>query len=227
MAVYVDRPGTPGAGGTVQEAPVARVVPVADPAPLGLAGFAATTMMLSAVNAKWIDASVAPAVLGMALFYGGVAQLLAGMWEFRRNNTFAAAAFSSYGAFWLSFWALNQFYASKIPAAHLGDAVGLYLLAWAIFTTYMIIGSMRVSMAVMGVFVLLAVTFWFLSIGNFQDSTNVIKIGGYVGIATAAVAWYAAFAGVVNETWQRTILPVGHTAPPRMRAQTEPTESAG
>jgi uncharacterized protein len=150
----------------------------------------------------------------MALFYGGVAQLLAGMWEFRRNNTFAAAAFSSFAAFWLSFWALNQFYTDKIPAAQAGNAVGLFLLAWAIFTTYMFIASMRVSVAVAAVFILLAATFWFLAFGEFQTSTNLTKIGGYIGIATAAVAWYAAFAGVVNDTWKRTILPVGHTAPP-------------
>jgi uncharacterized protein len=211
MAVYAGRPATRGAG---EEIATAAYAPIADPAPLGLAAFAGTTMMLSAINAGWVSKAAVPAVLGMALFYGGVAQLLAGMWEFRRNNTFAAAAFSSFAAFWLSFWALNQFYTDKIPAAQAGNAVGLFLLAWAIFTTYMFIASMRVSVAVAAVFILLAATFWFLAFGEFQTSTNLTKIGGYIGIATAAVAWYAAFAGVVNDTWKRTILPVGHTAPP-------------
>ncbi|MFL5828096.1 MAG: acetate uptake transporter [Thermoleophilaceae bacterium] len=225
MAVYAGRPVTRGAG---EEVVTAAHAPIADPAPLGLAAFAGTTMMLSAINAGWVSKAVAPAVLGMALFYGGAAQLLAGMWEFRRNNTFAAAAFSSFGAFWLSFWALNQFYADKIPAAQAGDAVGLFLLAWAIFTTYMFIASMRVSVAVATVFILLAATFWFLAFGEFQTSSNLTKIGGYIGIATAAVAWYTAFAGVVNETWKRTVLPVGHTAPPAAAiGKTEPTETAG
>ncbi|HEX8855341.1 MAG TPA: acetate uptake transporter [Thermoleophilaceae bacterium] len=224
MAVYAGRPVTRGAG----EETATLHAPIADPAPLGLAAFAGTTMMLSAVNAGWVDAKVVPAVLGMALFYGGAAQLLAGMWEFRRNNTFAAAAFSSFGAFWLAFWAFEQFYADKIPAAQAGNAVGLFLLAWAIFTTYMIIASLRVSVAVATVFVLLAATFWFLAFGEFETSKNLTKVGGYVGIVTAAVAWYTAFAGVVNETWKRTILPVGHTAPPAAAiGKTEPTETAG
>jgi uncharacterized protein len=224
MAVYAGRPVTRSAEQEVSSA----YPPIADPAPLGLAAFAGTTMMLSAINAGWIDARTEPVVFGMALFYGGVAQLLAGMWEFRRNNTFAASAFTSFGAFWLAFWALNQFYADKIPASQASHAVGLFLLSWAIFTTYMFIASLRVSVAVAGVFILLAATFWLLAFGELATSTSLTKAGGYVGIATAAVAWYAAFAGVVNETWKRTILPVGHTAPREAAlGKTEPTETAG
>jgi len=111
--------------------------PLADPGPLGLAAFALTTFVLSFFNAGLVSEGGEPVVFGLALFYGGVAQLLAGMWEFRTGNTFGAVAFSSYGAFWLSFWAYVQFYADKVPEAQAGHAVGLYLIAWGIFTTYM------------------------------------------------------------------------------------------
>jgi uncharacterized protein len=149
-----------------------------------------------------------PVVLGLALAYGGFAQLLAGMWEFRNNNTFGATAFASYGAFWLSYWALNQFFASKIPAASLGHAVGLYLIAWGIFTAYMFVASLRTTMAVSAVFALLAITFILLGIGQSGDTSWLIKAGGWVGIATAIAAWYASFAGVTNSTFGRTVLPV-------------------
>src|SRR3954465_7382058 len=105
---------------------------IADPAPLGLAAFALTTFVLSFFNAGLVNAGGEPVVFGLALAYGGVAQFLAGMWEFRTGNTFGAVAFSSYGAFWLSFWAYVQFYADKVPEAQAGHAVGLYLIAWGI-----------------------------------------------------------------------------------------------
>src|SRR5438874_7012192 len=180
----------------------------ADPGPLGLAGFAMTTFVLSMFNADLVNKAGEPVVLGLALAYGGIAQLLAGMWEFRTGNTFGAVAFSSFGAFWISFFVLVQFFAPTIPAADAGHAIGLYLWAWAIFTTYMFVASLRTTGAVALVFLLLAVTFILLGAGNWGAHTNVIKWGGYVGIATAAAAWYASFAAVVNSTFTRTILPV-------------------
>jgi uncharacterized protein len=180
----------------------------ADPGPLGLAGFAMTTFVLSMFNAKLVSAGGEPVVLGLALAYGGIAQLLAGMWEFRTGNTFGAVAFSSYGAFWISFWALVVFYVPKIPAADAGHAIGLYLWAWAIFTTYMFVASLRTTGAVALVFFLLAITYVLLAAGNSGNHTNVVKWGGYVGIATAAAAWYASFAAVMNSTFGRTVLPV-------------------
>jgi uncharacterized protein len=185
---------------------------IADPAPLGLAAFAMTTFVLSFFNAGLVNSSGEPVVLGLALAYGGAAQVLAGMWEFRNNNTFGATAFTSYGAFWLSFWAFNQFYAGKVPAGEVGDAVGLYLIAWGIFTAYMFIASMRVSLAVMAVFALLTITFILLGIGESSASTGLSKVGGWIGIATAVVAWYASFAGVTNSTFRRTVMPVGPRA---------------
>jgi uncharacterized protein len=181
---------------------------IGDPAPLGLAAFALTTFVLSFFNAGLVSDKGVPVVLGLALAYGGIAQLLAGMWEFRNNNTFGATAFTSYGAFWISFFVLEQFHAGKIPAAHLGDAVGLYLIGWGIFTTYMWVASFRVSAAVMVVFLLLAVTFILLGIGEASGTESIVKAGGWVGIATAIAAWYASFASVTNKTFGRIVLPV-------------------
>jgi uncharacterized protein len=181
---------------------------VADPAPLGLAGFALTTFVLSMFNSGLINDKGEPIVFGLALAYGGLAQLLAGMWEFKNNNAFGATAFTSYGAFWLSFWAFEQFFAKGIPEAQLGDAVGVYLIGWGIFTAYMWVASFRVSVAVNIVFLLLAVTFILLGIGESAAKTDIVKAGGYVGLATAAAAWYASFAVVTNKTFGRIVVPV-------------------
>ena len=167
----------------------------ADPGPLGLAAFAMTTFVLSMFNAHLLGAGGEPIVLSLALTYGGLAQLLAGMWEFRTGNTFGAVAFTSYGAFWLSYWAFVQFWADSVPAKDAGHAVGLFLIAWGIFTAYMFIASLRTTAAVSLVFILLTVTFVLLGIGNAGAHTNVIKIGGWVGLATAAAAWYASSPG--------------------------------
>jgi uncharacterized protein len=180
----------------------------ADPAPLGLAGFAMTTFVLSMFNANLVSSAGEPVVLGLALAYGGLAQLLAGMWEFRTGNTFGAVAFSSYGAFWISFWAIVTFFAKSTPASAAGHAVGLYLWAWAIFTTYMFVASLRTTGAVALVFFLLSITFILLGIGNSGGHENIIHWGGYIGLATAAAAWYTSFAAVVNHTFKRTVLPV-------------------
>jgi uncharacterized protein len=185
---------------------------IANPAPLGLAGFALTTFVLSMFNSGLVGDKGEPVVFGLALAYGGIAQLLAGMWEFKTGNTFGATAFSSYGAFWISFWALVQFFVKDIPAADAGHAVGLYLWAWGIFTGYMFIASLRTTAAVALVFLLLTVTFVLLGIGNSHGSApgaGLVKIGGYVGIATALAAWYASFAQVINSTFGRDVAPLG------------------
>jgi len=187
---------------------------LADPAPLGLAGFAMTTMMLSCYNAGFILTG-SGAVLGLALAYGGIAQFAAGMWEFVRGNTFGAVAFSSYGAFWISFWWLLNHLPkeSEVAGRDLTHGIGLYLLVWGIFTAYMFIGSMRVSGAVMAVFALLALTFFALAIGAFVEKTGATspggwtKLGGWLGIVTALAAWYASFAAVTNSTFKRVVLP--------------------
>ena len=182
----------------------------ADPGPLGLAGFAATTFFLSTVNAGLLPKSVEAGVFGLAFFYGGLAQLLAGMWEFVKGNTFGALAFSSYGAFWLSFWYLAGHLSTDLGDATASDvnkALGTYLLVWTVFTTYMFFASMRTSGAIMTVFFLLALTFLFLCIGAYAASSGMTKVGGWLGLITAVAAWYASFAGVFNSTAKRTVMP--------------------
>ena len=196
---------TPGA--PTAAAPSAGWTP-ANPAPLGLAGFAMTTFVLSMINANWVSGTDIPVVLGLALAYGGIAQLLAGMWEFRAGNTFGAVAFSSYGAFWISYFVLVMFNVGSLVPAHAGHAVGLYLWAWAIFTGYMTIAALRTNGAVLLVFVLLTVTFALLGAGNSGNSASTIHWGGYIGVATAFAAWYASFAQVINSTFGKTVAPL-------------------
>ncbi len=181
---------------------------VADPGPLGLAAFALTTFVLSMFNSGLVADKGEPIVFGLAFAYGGLAQLLAGMWEFRTGNTFGATAFTSYGAFWLSFFVFVTFFADKVPKADTGHAVGLYLIAWGIFTAYMFIASLRTTAAIATVFLLLTATFVVLGIGDAGGNASITKLGGYIGIATAAAAWYASFAVVTNSTFGRTLLPV-------------------
>jgi Predicted membrane protein len=182
-------------------------VPFGDPAGLGLAGFALTTFVLSVVNAQWVSAGAVGAVLGLALFYGGVAQLFAGMWEFANRNTFGAVAFSSYGAFWLSFWYLQTFV--KMPAADAAAGAGLFLLAWGIFTLYMTVAAFRTNRVVFLVFVFLTLTYFALAIGALAGASGLGVLGGYLGIVTALLAWYGSFATVTNFTFKRVVLPVG------------------
>ena len=183
----------------------------ADPGPLGLTGFATTTFVLSMINANLVGGGTATAsgiVLGLALAYGGIAQFVAGLWEFRTGNTFGATAFCSYGAFWISFYILLHIGAANIPKAEINSAIGLYLWAWGIFTAYMFVASLRTTGAIALVFLLLAITFIVLGIGNSGGSSGTIHLGGWIGLVTAAAAWYASFAGVTNATWGRTVLPV-------------------
>jgi len=191
-------------------------VPAADPAPLGLAAFALTTFILSGHNASFIPDVI---WIGLALFYGGVTQLLAGMWEFRNRNVFGATAFSTYGGFWLSlgvFVVLAE--TTKLGAGLKGpdvlNSLAWFLLAFAIFNTYMLLWSSRVSIAVFAVFATLEVTEIVLAIGFFNQahggSAFITHLGGWVGILTAACAWYASAAGVVNGmSPERRVLPVG------------------
>jgi succinate-acetate transporter protein len=164
--------------------------------------------MLSSFNSGLAPASAEVVVLGVALFYGGIAQLCAGMWEFAKGNTFGALAFTSYGAFWMSFWYLVS-NAKNLPTTGTDAAkgIGVFLLAWTIFTLYMMVVSSRISGVLFILFAVLFLTFVFLTIGSFGGSASMTKVGGYLGLLTALVAWYASFAGVLNGTAKRVILP--------------------
>jgi succinate-acetate transporter protein len=181
---------------------------LADPAPLGLAAFALTTFVLSFVNTGIFKAE--PVVFGLALAYGGLAQFAAGMWEFAKGNTFGATAFTSYGAFWISFWYLTgHTNLDGVAAGDVADGIGLYLLAWGLFTAYMTVAASRVSGAVLVVFALLTLTFLVLAWGEFATSDAIHHVGGWLGLATAAAAWYASFAGVTAFTHKQPIVPTG------------------
>jgi succinate-acetate transporter protein len=186
--------------------PVAAERPViADPAALGLGAFALTTFLLSLANSGLLPGAGA-AVLGIALFYGGIAQVAAGLWEFAKGNTFGATAFVSYGAFWLSFWWLetNPAVAKEAGAA----GVGAFLLAWTIFTLFMTVAAVKTNGALLAVFIVLTLTFAALTIGEFSGQVGITRLGGWLGLLTAALAWYSAFAVVINATWKRAVLPV-------------------
>jgi len=183
------------------------VAPVADPAPLGLAAFALTTFLLSAANAG-LTKGGSGEWIGYAFFYGGLAQLLAGMWEFKNRNVFGATAFSTYGGFWLGL----GYYVTHVAAGkgeNVANDLGWILLAFAIFNTYMLLWSTQLNVAVFVVFLTLEVTEIVLFIGQFAGNANIIKVGGYVGILTALCAWYTSAAGVGTGVTGRQILPVG------------------
>ena len=138
---------------------------IADPAPLGLGAFALTTFLLSLANAGIMPAKAEPIVFGVALAYGGIAQILAGMWEFRKSNVFGATVFTSYGAFWLSFWAYVTFYAPEVPAELHGTAAGWFLISWGIFTTLMLVAALRTTAVLALLFAVVAVVFFLLGLG--------------------------------------------------------------
>src|SRR5216684_6500323 len=188
------------------------VAAIANPAALGLGGFALTTFVLSTHNAF---PSQAPDLtwVGLAFFYGGLAQFAAGMWEFKTGNTFGATAFSTYGAFWMSLATFVVLLLNgKVPAADVSQDLGWFLLSFAIFNTYMLFWSARINMSVFLVFLTLEVTEILLFIGNFNGNkagTGLVALGGYVGIITAIVAWYGSAAVVANSMRAKPVLPVG------------------
>jgi hypothetical protein len=182
---------------------------IADPGPLGLAAFALTTFVLSVYNAGILPAASIGVVFGLALFYGGAVQVFAGMWEFVKGNTFGALAFSSYGAFWMSWWYIKVHVdQTALATEDAKKAVGVFLLGWTIFTLYMLICTLRLNGMLVVVFSLLTLAFVFLCLGDLLNNPNIYKVGGYLGIATAIGAWYGSFAGVINATWKRVVLPV-------------------
>jgi succinate-acetate transporter protein len=172
---------------------------VADPAPLGLAGFALTTFLLSAANAHWTRGTGAEWI-GYAFAYGGVVQLLAGMWEFKNRNVFGATAFGTYGGFWIGLALYAELVAPHATsAAQVANDEGWIILAFLIFNSYMLLWSLFVNKAVLLVFLTLEITEILLVIGNWSSSgANVLKAAGIAGVVTAAAAWYASAAGVVN-----------------------------
>ena len=177
---------------------------VVNPAPLGLCAFALTTFVLSAANAKLFEGE--SIVLGLALFYGGIAQVLAGMWEFKVGNTFGATAFTSYGAFWIAFAATVQMKWVPAPPSH---GLAFFLLGWTIFTLIMFLATLRTNMATILLFGFLLVTFLLLTLHGFGMGDSLGQVAGYFGLITAFIAWYAALAGLLASMKSAFTLPVG------------------
>ena len=178
---------------------------LANPAPLGLSGFAMTTWLLSMVNAGWFGGESVPMVLAMAFAFGGTAQFCAGLLEFPRGNTFGFVAFCGYGAFWWSFALFVEFFAGKVPA----QFVAWYLVVWGVFTLFMFVGTFKLNRALQLIFGALVITFFLLAWGDGFGAPGIKVLGGYFGLLTALLAIYLAAADIINETHGRVVLPVG------------------
>jgi len=193
-----------------------RFRPIANPAPLGLFSFASTTLMLSLFNVNVKGVTDGETVVGMAVACGGLAQLLAGMWEFACGNTFGATAFTSYGAFWISYalilipgTGIIASYSDPATASQLNNALGVFLMVWFIFTFIMLLAALRSTVALVALFFFLDLTFMLLMIGAFLDKVNITKAGGGFGILTAAIAYYAGAGGLITHDNSYVIFPGG------------------
>jgi succinate-acetate transporter protein len=181
---------------------------IADPAPLGLTAFAVTLMVFSMFTSGLLASSGQPVILPVALAFGGIVQVLAGMWEFRRGNTFGAVVFGTIGAFWGSYWLLEHFNVGQIPGGELGSALGLFYIAWAIATAVLWVASTQTTAVVSVMLLLLTVSLALVGIGDAGTHSEIVKVGGWFGLASAAVGLYGALASVINSAVERTLLPL-------------------
>ena len=180
---------------------------LANPAPLGLAGFGLTTLLLNIVNADIIERESIGMVLPVGLFYGGIAQFAAGMWEAKKNNTFGFTAFSSFGAFWLALGIMIILQDTEVVAKVPLNGMSVFLAGWGLFTAYMFVGTIKISRALQVVFASLTILFFLLAWG--ERNEDVHTIAGWEGIFCACSALYASAAQVINEAWGQYILPLG------------------
>ncbi len=185
---------------------------LANPAPLGLFGFALTTWLLSMVNAGLLPPTTVPLVLAMAFAFGGTAQFCAGLMEMVKGNTFGFVAFCSYGAFWWSFALFVEFFAAGVT----GPAVGWYLLIWGLFTFAMWIGTFALNRTLFLIFLALWVTFVLLALKDLMGVPVLGVLGGYGGLITAILAFYLGAAELINEAHGKTVLPIGAADPKAM-----------
>jgi succinate-acetate transporter protein len=188
--------------------PLASTLDWGNSAPLALLAFAVTTFMLSMVNANAISAGVLPVVFGVALMFGGLTQLLAGIIQLRTGNTFSGVLFTGFGAFWMSLFAYVQWFAKEVPPSQAGHALGLFLYAFGIFVLVMLAVSLRTNAVVVLALAILVLVFFFLGAGNYGAHITLIHWGGYFGLAAAAGAFYLALAELCESSYGRAVLPV-------------------
>jgi hypothetical protein len=181
----------------------------ANPAPLGLFGFGMTTILLNIHNAGFYELNAM--ILGMGIFFGGIAQIIAGVEEWKKNNTFGATAFTAYGSFWLTFVALVLIPKTSFGSALKSDEVsmGFYLLVWGLFTLFMFIGTLKLNRALQTIFLSLTILFVLLAISDFTGNKSLRIFAGYEGILCGLSAFYAGIAQVLNEVYGRVIFPLG------------------
>jgi uncharacterized protein len=184
---------------------------LANPAPLGLLGFGMTTVLLNLHNAGLFPLSTM--IMGMGVFVGGCAQIIAGIMEFRKNNTFGMTAFCAYGFFWLSLVAVWTFPTLGIADASSTFSMGFYLVIWGLFTTGMYFGTLRLTRVHQTVFATLAVLFFLLAIADFTENSVMRMIAGVEGIVCGLSAFYGAIALVLNEVFGKAVLPMGAYKP--------------
>ena len=181
----------------------------ANPAPLGLLGFGTTTVLLNLHNAGLIE--LGTMIMGMGICYGGIAQVIAGIMEWKKNNTFGTTAFTSYGLFWLS--AVVLIWTPKSLAAPTSaTALAAYLAVWGLFTAVMFVGTLRLSRALQFVFGTLTILFFLLAYAKYVGSTGLTQLAGYEGIVCGLSAMYTGLAQVLNELYGRVVLPLGPVA---------------
>ena len=181
-------------------------VKIANPGSLGLAGFALATFLLSMVNARIISPEGIGVVLATAFFYGGLAQLCAGMWEFKNGNTFGGTCFSSYAAFWMGLGLMIVLEATGIIPAVPPSGLAIFLAAWGIFTLYATVASVKVSRSLFILFSVLTTTYFLLAAGEYYSHLKLA--GGYLGIVVAGIAWYISGGILINEVFKRKVLPL-------------------
>jgi succinate-acetate transporter protein len=180
---------------------------IANPAPLGLFAFGITTLLLNLVNSELVERDMTSLVLGYGMFYGGLAQFAAAMWEFKKNNTFGATAFGSYGAFWmgLALWHILADAGVLAGSADFKAGFAAYLGVWGMFTGLMFVVTLKLSRAIQAIFLTLTVLFFLLAAGQYNETIH--AIAGFEGIVCAMTAIYAAWALLVNEVYERPVLP--------------------
>jgi succinate-acetate transporter protein len=179
----------------------------ANPAPLGLLGFGMTTVLLNIHNAGYYELNTM--ILSMGIFYGGIAQIIAGLMEWKKNNTFGTTAFTSYGLFWLTLVSLILLPELGLGEAASKSAMAAYLAMWGLFTLIMFVGTLRLNRALQFVFLSLAVLFFLLALGDFTGNPSITSLAGYEGIICGFSAIYTGLAQVINEVYKKIIAPLG------------------